>query len=68
MADVTIKVRTNGTYQVNGDNVQVVDMQGNEIPREKEGDFFLCRCGRSGEKPFCDGSHKRTGWSDGSEG
>lgn len=26
--------------------------------------IYLCRCGRSANKPFCDGSHARTGWKE----
>lgn len=30
----------------------------------KQGPIALCRCGLSGNKPFCDGSHKPTFISD----
>ena len=33
-------------------------------PIEAPEAVFLCRCGRSSSKPFCDGSHARTGWTE----
>lgn len=56
-----IKVRKNGPYLVKGD-VALKDAEGNPIETDRP--FVLCRCGHSGTKPFCDGSHKRVGFSD----
>jgi CDGSH-type Zn-finger protein len=57
----TIKVRQNGPYLVEGD-VQVVDWNG--IAYETPGkSFALCRCGGSTNKPFCDGTHTKIGFS-----
>ncbi len=49
---------------VNADGESVRWEKGEELPaREK---FALCRCGRSGTKPYCDGTHNRVGF-DGTE-
>jgi CDGSH iron-sulfur domain-containing protein 3 len=51
-----IKIQKNGPLMVSGD-IQLFDSFGNEY--QKEGKLFLCRCGHSNNKPFCDGAHKK---------
>ena len=36
--------------------------QGNAIGTKPGDGLFLCRCGSSANKPFCDGAHKRVGF------
>lgn len=57
----TIKVRENGPYLVEGDDVTLVDWNGAAYPIAKR-PFALCRCGASGNRPFCDGTHKTIGF------
>ena len=61
MADTTVTTSDNGPYWVSG-NFVVSDADGNEFP--VEGEAYLCRCGASEEKPFCDGSHNMVGFND----
>jgi len=60
----TIKVRQNGSLLVEGDDVILVDWNGNEYTLPKR-PFALCRCGGSSRKPFCDGTHNRIGFAAG---
>ncbi len=55
---ITIKIRDNGPYIVEGE-FKLTDMAGNEIPPKKTA---LCRCGGSTTKPFCDGTHSKIGF------
>ena len=60
---VTIKVRENGPYRVDGDeqDVRLVDWNGREYAITRR-PVALCRCGGSATKPFCDGTHSRIGF------
>jgi rhodanese-related sulfurtransferase len=49
-----------GPYQVTGP-LEIIDLDGEPIHAPTP-TVYLCRCGRSQNKPFCDGSHGRTGW------
>lgn len=57
----TIKVQPNGPYLVDAEGVSVVDWNGKEYAVAKR-PFALCRCGGSTTRPFCDGTHSRTGF------
>ena len=49
----------NGPLLVNG-NVEIVTGTGRTILRTTK--TALCRCGASGNKPYCDGSHAKVGF------
>ena len=57
----TIRLRQNGPYLVEGDNVKVIDWNGAEYHVERR-PMALCRCGASTRKPFCDGTHSKIGF------
>ena len=49
----------NGPLKLAG-NVEVVSGTGKTLNRATQ--LFLCRCGQSKTKPYCDGSHKAAGF------
>lgn len=59
VATVPVQVRPNGPLVVQA-AVQVTLPDGRVVERAKVTSF--CRCGHSGNKPFCDGSHARVGF------
>jgi len=65
MAQVKITVRLNGPYRVEAPEgaIELVDAAGNAYDLTGKTAFSLCRCGGSTTKPFCDGTHSRTGFA-----
>jgi CDGSH-type Zn-finger protein len=61
MSEVTISCNNNGPLRVSG-KIVLQDAQGNAFDLSGQEAVFLCRCGASANKPFCDGSHKRCGF------
>jgi CDGSH-type Zn-finger protein len=49
-----------GPYEVTGP-LEMADRDGDPIQPPGE-TVYLCRCGNSADKPFCDGTHARVGW------
>jgi CDGSH-type Zn-finger protein len=63
MASTKIIVRNDGPLRVEGE-IDLVDMEGRPYGLAGRSVLSLCRCGHSASKPFCDGSHKSTGFQD----
>ena len=61
IADGTLKLspRPDGPIKCQGP-MEIVDATGRSVWRGS--DTALCRCGASGKKPFCDGTHRLIGF------
>ena len=61
---ININDTRNGPYQVTGDlaELELHDAGGNAYTLAGQKRVFLCRCGASTTKPFCDGQHTKIGF------
>lgn len=57
MAKTKLTVNSNGSLRIEGE-FEIFDTEGNTYGLQGRELVSLCRCGRSSNKPFCDGSHK----------
>lgn len=57
MSKTKLTVNSNGSLKVEGD-FEILDMEGNLYGLQGRQVVSLCRCGKSSNKPFCDGSHR----------
>ncbi len=55
-----IVVLKNGPIRVKG-SLSIKHKDGRQ---ETQKEVFLCRCGQSSNKPYCDGTHKKCGFTD----
>ena len=60
MSSFTITPQNDGPYHIQG-TFRLVTEGGRTITVEGD-ETWLCRCGASANKPFCDGTHTRIGF------
>jgi CDGSH-type Zn-finger protein len=53
-----VRIQANGPYFVEGP-ITIEDADGNVVVVDEGRTVKLCRCGHSGTKPYCDGTHRR---------
>jgi uncharacterized Fe-S cluster protein YjdI len=58
-SEIIAEIMPNGPLLVYG-NITVKDAEGNKTQKNKVTAF--CRCGASGNKPYCDGTHTKIGF------
>jgi len=56
-----IRPLKNGPLHIEG-SLELLDSDGELI--EKSSELYLCRCGQSNNKPYCDGQHKDAGFTE----
>jgi len=56
-----IIVNKNGSLRVEGE-FTICDAEGNAFDLGGRTSISFCRCGQSGNKPFCDGTHRQIGF------
>ncbi len=59
---IEIVCNDNGSLRVTGGNIIIKDGKGGTYDLAGRTTISLCRCGASGNKPFCDGSHRSVGF------
>lgn len=59
---VKVTIINNGPIRIEGEFI-IEDSEGNSYGLAGRSVISLCRCGMAENKPFCDGSHGRTGFS-----
>ena len=59
-SEVTIIPHNDGPYEVKG-KVKIIT-EGGRVIQADEMEAWLCRCGQSASKPFCDGTHTKVGF------
>ncbi|NND91557.1 MAG: hypothetical protein HKN42_11905 [Granulosicoccus sp.] len=58
---LTVAIKQNGPLRITG-NMRIISGSGR--PAWQGTSAVLCRCGMSGNKPFCDGTHRKRQWQD----
>lgn len=63
MSEIRVTVTEDGPYKVEG-TCTVIAPDGSPVETREGKPIWLCRCGGSGNKPFCDGTHRHIGFTD----